>query len=55
LHSRLAIRCVECDDLDLCPECFGARVELGSHRPDHAYKFIDNRSFSLFNTEWTAW
>ncbi len=55
LHSRLVIRCVECEDIDLCPECFAARVELGSHRPEHSYKFIDNRSFSLFNTDWTAW
>ena len=36
--------------LDLCPECFAGRVEIGSHKSSHNYQFIDDGGFSLFPT-----
>uniref|UniRef100_A0A8C4QCU2 Transcriptional adaptor 2B n=1 Tax=Eptatretus burgeri TaxID=7764 RepID=A0A8C4QCU2_EPTBU len=38
--SVLHVRCADCVDLDLCPECFSAGAELGSHRRWHRYQVI---------------
>jgi transcriptional adapter 2-alpha len=53
-HSRVAIRCVLCEEVDLCPDCFAGKADIGSHLPSHPYKLIDNAGFQLFRTDWTA-
>nr|UEK51508.1 Ada2B-like protein [Parasacculina yatsui] len=53
--SGLRIRCVECDQFDLCLQCFSCGAEIGKHKNDHKYKFMDPGNFSLFGCEgWTA-
>ncbi|CAB4062683.1 TADA2B [Lepeophtheirus salmonis] len=40
--GRVLLRCEECPDLDLCPECWASRAELGQHSPSHSYRVYDN-------------
>jgi len=53
-QNTLRIRCAECQDLDLCLDCFASQVELGSHKSDHAYRFYDHGDFSPLNNSWSA-
>ena len=50
----MAIKCVICTDLEICPECFAAKVDLGTHLPTHPYKMIDSAGFQLFSSDWSA-
>jgi len=53
-QSRVAIQCVVCNDVVLCPDCFAAKSDIGNHSPTHPYKLLDNGGFHLFHTEWTS-
>jgi len=33
--------------MDLCPDCFAARMEIGSHKPYHDYQFINGGAFQV--------
>ena len=39
--SPLCFRCTECQDIELCPECFSAGAEIGHHRRYHGYQLVD--------------
>ncbi|XP_043522936.1 transcriptional adapter 2B isoform X4 [Frieseomelitta varia] len=54
--SGLRVRCVECPDFDLCLQCFSAGAEIGPHKNDHSYQFMDSGTISIFNGRgnWTA-
>ncbi|XP_017793778.1 PREDICTED: transcriptional adapter 2B [Habropoda laboriosa] len=54
--SGLRVRCVECPDFDLCLQCFSAGAEIGPHKNDHPYQFMDSGTISIFNGRgnWTA-
>ena len=54
LQSRVVIKCAHCPDLELCPDCFAGRADIGTHHPSHPYRLIDNEGFNLFRTDWTA-
>ncbi|XP_040093273.1 transcriptional adapter 2-beta [Oryx dammah] len=41
--SPLRFRCTECQDIELCPECFSAGAEIGHHRRYHGYQLVDGR------------
>ncbi|XP_014248760.1 transcriptional adapter 2B isoform X3 [Cimex lectularius] len=43
----IAIKCVECVDFDLCLQCFSAGAEIGPHKNDHPYKFIDSGTTNI--------
>ncbi|CAD7085198.1 unnamed protein product [Hermetia illucens] len=36
------VHCAECPSFDLCLQCFASGAEIGPHRSDHAYQFVDN-------------
>ena len=36
--------------VDLCPDCFAGKVEIGSHEAHHHYQLIDDGGFVLFPT-----
>nr|XP_057923025.1 transcriptional adapter 2-beta [Doryrhamphus excisus] len=56
--TNLRLRCTDCPDIELCPECFSAGAEIGNHRRWHGYQQVDGGRFSLWGTEaqggWTS-
>lgn len=56
--TNLRLRCTDCPDIELCPECFSAGAELGNHRRWHGYQQVDGGRFSLWGPEaeggWTS-
>ena len=56
--SPLCFRCTECQDIELCPECFSAGAEIGHHRRYHGYQLVDGGRFTLWGPEaeggWTS-
>ncbi|CAB3983063.1 Transcriptional adapter 2-beta [Paramuricea clavata] len=52
--TTLRVKCAECQDFDLCVQCFSSGAEMGGHERDHNYQLIDNGTFPLFMEEWSA-
>lgn len=56
--TNLRLRCTECPDIELCPECFSAGAEISNHRRWHGYQLVDGGRFSLWGPEaeggWTS-
>lgn len=48
------IQCAECDDLDLCIECFGSGVELSQHKAVHSYRVLRPFDFPVYTSDWRA-
>lgn len=48
------IQCADCDDLDLCVECFGAGVELSQHKTSHSYRVLRPLDFPVYTADWRA-
>lgn len=56
--TNLRLRCTDCPDIELCPECFSAGAEIGNHRRWHGYQQVDGGRFSLWGPDaeggWTS-
>ncbi|XP_005186291.2 transcriptional adapter 2B isoform X3 [Musca domestica] len=54
----IRVHCAECENFDLCLQCFAAGAEIGSHLNSHAYQFMDTGTaiLSIFRGKgaWTA-
>lgn len=44
----ILIQCAECEDIDLCVECFGSGVELSQHKANHSYRVLRPLDFSVY-------
>jgi transcriptional adapter 2-beta len=54
--TGLRVECIECPEFDFCLQCFSAGAEIGQHKNNHAYQFMDSGTISIFNGRgnWTA-
>lgn len=50
----ILIQCAECDDLDLCVECFASGVELSQHKSSHLYRVLRPFDFPVYTQDWRA-
>eukprot|EP00834_Sanchytrium_tribonematis_P000312 NODE_6_length_70510_cov_1.054395.p17 type:complete len:438 gc:universal NODE_6_length_70510_cov_1.054395:65744-67057(+) len=48
------VKCAECEDFDLCVECFSQGKEMRDHKNTHDYHISDPLAFPLFKSNWTA-
>ena len=54
LSNVMRIRCAECEDFDLCLDCFSVGAEVKGHRNYHAYMVKDRMTFPIFSEHWSA-
>ncbi|KAF5308179.1 hypothetical protein FQR65_LT06359 [Abscondita terminalis] len=54
--NGLRVQCCICVDFDICLQCFASGAEIGPHRNDHSYKFVDHCAVSIFGSRgsWTG-
>ncbi|XP_026315145.1 transcriptional adapter 2B [Hyposmocoma kahamanoa] len=54
--NGIRVRCAECIDFDICLQCFSLGAEIGSHKNDHSYQFMDSGAFGIFlgRSSWSA-
>ncbi|XP_050353852.1 transcriptional adapter 2B isoform X2 [Nymphalis io] len=54
--SGVRVRCAECKEFDICLQCFSLGAEIGSHKNDHSYQFMDSGAFGIFlgRNSWSA-
>ncbi|XP_075221685.1 transcriptional adapter 2b-like isoform X2 [Lycorma delicatula] len=54
--TGLRVKCYECQDFELCLQCFSAGAEIGPHKNDHSYQFVDSGALDLFRDRsgWSA-
>ncbi|XP_059610507.1 transcriptional adapter 2B isoform X1 [Phlebotomus argentipes] len=52
----IRVHCSECTDFELCLQCFAAGAEIGPHRNDHNYQFMDTGALSIYRGKggWSA-
>ena len=54
ITSATRVACMECDNFDLCLECFSQGKEIGPHLNDHKYRVIPSLHFPLLTNDWGA-
>ncbi|KAK7260716.1 hypothetical protein RIF29_26989 [Crotalaria pallida] len=54
ISGKIRIKCVVCQDFDLCIECFSVGAEVTRHKSNHPYRVMDNLSFPLICPDWNA-
>lgn len=42
------VKCAECQDFDLCVQCFSCGAEIGTHKNNHKYQIIDCGNLPIF-------
>ncbi|KAG5865089.1 hypothetical protein JTB14_028193 [Gonioctena quinquepunctata] len=54
--NGVRVQCCICPDFDICLQCFSVGAEIGPHRNDHSYKFVDHCAVSIFGGRgaWTG-
>ncbi|KAH1014891.1 transcriptional adapter 2B isoform X2 [Dendroctonus ponderosae] len=54
--NGVRVQCCECQDFDICLQCFASGAEIGTHKNDHPYRFVDHGSVSIFGGRgsWTG-
>lgn len=52
VHIHCAAK--ECEEVDLCPNCFSEGKEVQQHKAWHPYKVIEQHSYPIFTSDWGA-
>lgn len=53
ITTEFRIRCAECEDYDICADCFSAGHERKQHKNTHAYRVVDCLDKPLFTKDWS--
>ena len=54
ITQLVRIKCAECEDFDLCVQCFAAGNHVAPHKPDHPYRVVDYVRTPLWAHDWGA-
>ena len=54
ITQQLRIQCAQCDNFDLCGDCFAAGVSRFPHENTHDYRVVDCIDIPIFTRDWTA-
>ena len=52
--NRIRITCHECENYDLCVNCFSQGLYSGKHRPYHPYRVIETHTYPILCNGWGA-
>lgn len=52
--NLVRIRCAECQDYDLCVQCFSQGASTGAHQPYHDYMIVEQHAYPIFDPDWGA-
>ncbi|XBW35510.1 hypothetical protein QEN19_001083 [Hanseniaspora menglaensis] len=52
--NRVRISCHECENYDLCVNCFAQGLYSGKHRPYHPYRVIETHTYPILCNDWGA-
>lgn len=52
--SEPYVRCAECSDVEICPNCFSNGAEIGEHKNNHNYIIIKNEFPVIYGSDWSA-
>lgn len=52
--NRVRISCHECENYDLCVNCFSQGKYSGKHRPYHAYRVVETHTYPILCNDWGA-
>ncbi|KAJ2953294.1 hypothetical protein O0L34_g878 [Tuta absoluta] len=54
--NGIRVKCAECADFDICLQCFSLGAEIGTHKNDHSYQYMDSGAFGIFlgRSSWSA-
>jgi transcriptional adapter 2-alpha len=54
ITNQVRIRCAECQEFDLCLDCFSVGAEIQSHKRSHSYRVMEKLDFPILSADWTA-
>jgi transcriptional adapter 2-alpha len=54
ITNQVRIRCAECQEFDLCLDCFSVGAEIQSHKRSHSYRVMEKLDFPVLSNDWTA-
>ena len=54
ITKQVRVRCSECEDFDLCVDCFAVGVELDGHSKGHKYCIIEVLDFPVLEDTWSC-
>ena len=54
LSKIVRIKCAECEDIDLCVECFCNGEQMSTHKREHKYRVVEPFDFAIFDEDWRA-
>jgi transcriptional adapter 2-alpha len=54
ITNQVRIRCAECQEFDLCLDCFSVGAEIQAHKRTHSYRVMEKLDFPVLSSDWTA-
>ena len=54
LTLKLIFKCAQCEDYDLCIDCFCQGKESQDHLNDHSFRILEPLDFPIYSADWFA-